>query len=59
MVGRAAFLTAAGYASADVLYDIGDPTFLDGRYSVAQFEVRSLSLTFSIKQTYQQPFSMT
>lgn len=52
MMERAAFLTAAGYASADVLYDIGDPTFVDGRYSVAQFEVRSLSLTPSTKHIY-------
>jgi hypothetical protein len=34
-----AFLTAAGYASAAVLYNLADPPFVNGPYTVAQFEV--------------------
>ncbi|KAF8880015.1 hypothetical protein BD779DRAFT_1550009 [Infundibulicybe gibba] len=34
-----AFLTAAGYASASVLYHFPDPSFINGPYSVAPFQL--------------------
>ena len=36
----AAFLTAAGYASANVLYNIGDPAFVHEGYTIAPIAVR-------------------
>ena len=36
-----AFLTAAGYASANVQYGFGDPEFVHNGYTVAAFEVRA------------------
>ncbi|KAI0790335.1 hypothetical protein C8Q75DRAFT_110838 [Abortiporus biennis] len=33
------FLTAAGYASANALYNIGDPAFIHQGYTIAQFEL--------------------
>ncbi|KZT22786.1 hypothetical protein NEOLEDRAFT_1137597 [Neolentinus lepideus HHB14362 ss-1] len=33
------FLTAAGYASASVLYNLGDPEFVHGGYTVAPFQL--------------------
>ncbi|TFK47572.1 hypothetical protein OE88DRAFT_1665776 [Heliocybe sulcata] len=33
------FLTAAGYASASVLYNLGDPMFIQDGYTVAPFEL--------------------
>lgn len=39
-----AFLTAAGYASADVLYNINDPPFVHNGYTIASLVVR-LSIT--------------
>ena len=41
-VGRIAFLTSAGYASANVQFNFGDPEFVHGGYTVAAFEVRHL-----------------
>ena len=35
----AAFVTAAGYASASILYSLGDPSFVHDGYTVAPFEV--------------------
>jgi hypothetical protein len=35
-----AFLTAAGYASASVLYNLDDPPFIHDDYTIGQFEVR-------------------
>ncbi|KAF7972810.1 hypothetical protein HWV62_17000 [Athelia sp. TMB] len=32
------FLSAAGYASSSVLYNLGDPNFLHGPYTIAPFE---------------------
>lgn len=37
-----AFVTAAGYASAGALFDVGDPVFVRGGYTIGQFDVRSL-----------------
>ncbi|GLB39261.1 hypothetical protein LshimejAT787_0604230 [Lyophyllum shimeji] len=34
-----AFVTAAGYASASVLYRLGDPPFIHGPYTVAPFQL--------------------
>lgn len=41
-----AFLTAAGYAAASVLYDIESPAFIRTPYTIAPFEV-SFRLHFS------------
>lgn len=41
-MGHEAFLTAAGYASANVQYHFGDPEFTHGGYTVPAFEVRVL-----------------
>lgn len=41
------FLTASGYASASVLYDLGDIPFVLDKYTVAPFRVKSsLSVSF-------------
>ncbi|KII91113.1 hypothetical protein PLICRDRAFT_155954 [Plicaturopsis crispa FD-325 SS-3] len=34
-----AFLSAAGYASASVLYDIGDPDFIHDTYTIGEFQL--------------------
>ncbi|PSR76168.1 hypothetical protein PHLCEN_2v8591 [Hermanssonia centrifuga] len=36
------FLTAAGYASANVLYGIGDPSFIHNGFTVAPFEIPNI-----------------
>ncbi|KAJ4001822.1 hypothetical protein F5050DRAFT_1560083 [Lentinula boryana] len=36
---RLAFLTAAGFASSSSLYDLPDPPFISGPYTVASFEL--------------------
>lgn len=37
-----ALLNAAGFASANILYDVGDPEFVYGNFTIAPFEVSSL-----------------
>ena len=39
VVPFAAFLTAAGYASANVRYGVGDPAFVHQEYTIAPFQV--------------------
>lgn len=38
--GFLAFLTAAGYASANVRFGVGDPSFVRQEFTVAPFKVR-------------------
>ncbi|KAF8067656.1 hypothetical protein FPV67DRAFT_1581278 [Lyophyllum atratum] len=40
-----AFVTAAGYASASVLYHLGDPPFINGQYTVAPFQLPTDSVS--------------
>ncbi|KAH8097012.1 hypothetical protein BXZ70DRAFT_895244 [Cristinia sonorae] len=42
-ISVAAFLTAAGYASANVLYNIGDPRFTHQGWVIGEFEVPNIS----------------
>ncbi|KAF9460651.1 hypothetical protein BDZ94DRAFT_888808 [Collybia nuda] len=39
------FLTAAGYASASVLYNLADPPFVNGTYTIANFQLPMNSVT--------------
>ena len=40
-----AFLSAAGYASSSVLYNLGDLSFIHDTYTVAPFEVKYFYLS--------------
>lgn len=46
-----AFLTAAGYASADVMYDVGDPPFIYQGFTVAPIDVNIPELKITKEHT--------
>lgn len=43
-----AFLSAAGYASSSVLYNLGDPPFVHGNYTIGQFQVRTHAISLRV-----------
>ena len=51
LISYPAFLSAAGYASSSVLYNLGDPPFLHDVYTVAPFKVSFPLLAVASKRS--------